>query len=245
MNFSRRRDKTLKFLAIDSTGHFSSVGFFEESNNKLLINAYRNNFLGEQKNTAINILISDIMKKVCFNNLEFIAVSIGPGSFTKIRSSLSFAKGLSFGLNVPLIGINGFDKLYDVSKSYKQDNTGLLMISDTFRKTSFVSLQIIDNKKTFNSKINIIKMNDIRKIEKIRSFEKIAVLGDLSNETYKELMNNKFNLCKMYPSHYAYGEIGLRSLIKLALKIRSKKEMYNHNPIYLTDPLTNKRKNKF
>ena len=235
----------MQFLAIDSTGHFSSVGFFEQSNNKLSISAYRNNFSVEQKNTAINILISDIMKNVSFNNLEFIAVSIGPGSFTKIRSSLSFAKGLSFGLKVPVIGINGFNKLYDISKAYKQDNIGLLMISDTFRKTSFVSLQNIDDKKTFNSKIIVTTINDIKNIEKIRSFEKIAVLGDLSNETYKELKKNRFNLCKMYPSHHAYGEIGLRSLVRLALKIRSKKEMYNDNPIYLTDPLTNKRKNKF
>ena len=235
----------MQFLAIDSTGHFSSVGFFEQSNNKLSINAYRNNFSGEQKNTAINILISDIMKNVSFNNLEFIAVSIGPGSFTKIRSSLSFAKGLSSGLKVPVIGINGFNKLYDISKTYKQDNTGLLMISDTFRKTSFVSLQTIDDKKTFNNEINIITINDIKNIEKIKSFEKIAVLGDLSNETYKELKKNRFNLCKMYPSHHAYGEIGLRSLIKLALNIRSKKEMYNDNPIYITDPITNKKKNKF
>ena len=235
----------MQILAIDSTGHYSSVGFFEQSNNKLSIKAYRNNFSGEQKNTAINILISDLIKNVSFNNLEFIAVSIGPGSFTKIRSSLSFAKGLSSGLKVPVIGINGFNKLYDISKTYKQDNTGLLMISDTFRKTSFVSLQNIDDKKTFNNEINIIKMNDIKNIEKIRSFEKIAVLGDLSNETYKELEENRFNLYKMYPSHHAYGETGLRSLIKLALKIRSKKEMYNDNPIYITDPLTNKRKNKF
>jgi len=235
----------LQFLAIDSTGTFSSVGFFEQSNNKLSIKAYRNNFSSGQKKTAINILFSDIMKNVTFNNLVFIAISIGPGSFTKIRSSLSFAKGLSFGLKVPVIGINGFNKLYDISKTYKQDNTGLLMVSDTFRKTSFVSLQTIDDKKTFNSEINIITMSDIKNIEKIRLFKKIAVLGDLSNETYKELKKNRFNLCKMYPPHYAYGEIGLRSLIKLALKIRSKKEMYNENPIYITDPLTNKRKNKF
>ena len=234
----------MQILAIDSTGHYSSVGFFEQSNNKLTINAYRNNFSDEQKNTAINILISDLMKNVSFNNLEFIAVSIGPGSFTKIRSSLSFAKGLSFGLKVPVIGINGFNKLYDISKIYKQDNTGLLMISDTFRKTSFVSIQNIDNKKTFNNEINIIKMNDIINMKKIRSFEKIAVLGDLSNETYKELDKNSFNLCKMYPSHHAYGEIGLRSLVKLAFKIRDKKEIYNQKPIYITDPLTNKRKNK-
>ena len=233
----------MQFLAIDSTGHYSSVGFLEQSNNKLSINAYRNNFSGKQKNTTINTLISDLMENVSFKNLEFIAVSIGPGSFTKIRSSLSFAKGLSFGLEVPVIGINGFNKLYDISKTYKQDNTGLLMICDTFRKSGFVSLQSIDNKKSFNSEVNIISKDAIKNIEKISSFEKIAVLGDLSNETYKELKKNSFNLCKLYPSHHAYGKIGLRSLVKLALKIRAKKEIYNDKPIYITNPLTNKRKN--
>ena len=234
----------MQFLAIDSTGHYSSVGFLEQSNNKLSINAYRNNFSGKQKNTTINKLISNLMENVSFKNLEFIAVSIGPGSFTKIRSSLSFAKGLSFGLEVPVIGINGFNKLYDISKTYKQDNTGLLMICDTFRKSGFVSLQSIDNKKSFNSEVNIISKDAIKNIEKISSFEKIAVLGDLSNETYKELKKNSFNLCKLYPSHHAYGKIGLRSLVKLALKIRAKKEIYNDKPIYITNPLTNKRKNK-
>ena len=233
----------MQFLAIDSTGHYSSVGFLEQSNNKLSINAYRNNFSGKQKNTTINKLISNLMENVSFKNLEFIAVSIGPGSFTKIRSSLSFAKGLSFGLEVPVIGINGFNKLYDISKTYKQDNTGLLMICDTFRKSGFVSLQSIDNKKSFNSEVNIISKDAIKNIEKISSFEKIAVLGDLSNETYKELKKNSFNLCKLYPSHHAYGKIGLRSLVKLALKIRAKKEIYNDKPIYITNPLTNKRKN--
>ncbi len=49
-------------------------------------------------------------------NLEFIAISLGPGSFTKIRTSLAFAKGLSFGLKAPLIGVNGFQKLFELGK---------------------------------------------------------------------------------------------------------------------------------
>ena len=114
-------------------------------------------------------------------------------------------------------------------------------IKDTLEATPYKGETI----KVSTPRIEDITMNDIKNIEKIRSFEKIAVLGDLSNETHKELKKNRFNLCKMYPSHHAYGEIGLRSLIKLALNVRSKKEMYNDNPIYVTDPLTKKKKNKF
>lgn len=42
---------------------------------------------------------------------EAIAVSMGPGSYTGLRIGLSEAKGLAYGLNIPLIGIDTLELL--------------------------------------------------------------------------------------------------------------------------------------
>lgn len=50
-------------------------------------------------------------------DLEAVAVTIGPGSYTGLRVGLSTAKGLCFALNIPLIAINTLELIaYAVEK---------------------------------------------------------------------------------------------------------------------------------
>jgi len=42
---------------------------------------------------------------------QLVAVAVGPGSFSGIRAGLSLAKGLSFGLGIPLAGVPTLDVL--------------------------------------------------------------------------------------------------------------------------------------
>jgi len=44
-------------------------------------------------------------------DVERIAVSIGPGSFTGIRVGVGAAKGMAYSLNVPVVGINELDAI--------------------------------------------------------------------------------------------------------------------------------------
>ena len=44
-----------------------------------------------------------------WSDITAIGVVVGPGSFTGIRLGIAYAKGLSMGLNIPIIPINAFE----------------------------------------------------------------------------------------------------------------------------------------
>jgi len=55
------------------------------------------------------------------NDLEAIAVTIGPGSYTGLRVGLSAAKGLCFALDIPLISINTLELMAFAVKNEEAD----------------------------------------------------------------------------------------------------------------------------
>ncbi len=63
----------------------------------------------EKLHLFIEDVLSNANKKI--EDLEAIVISKGPGSYTGLRIGVSAAKGLCYGLNIPLISINTLDVL--------------------------------------------------------------------------------------------------------------------------------------
>ncbi len=69
-------------------------------------------------------LIEQVMREASLplSDLDAVAVSKGPGSYTGLRIGVSTAKGLCYGLDVPVIAI---DSLHSLAAGYVQKNTAL------------------------------------------------------------------------------------------------------------------------
>ena len=86
----------------------------------------KENFEGRNHAALLTPYIGHLLNtnNVSVNQLDAVAVSSGPGSYTGLRIGLSTAKGLCYGGNIPLIAVStlqamsmGFARQYDVSAS--------------------------------------------------------------------------------------------------------------------------------
>jgi len=78
-----------------------------------------------QKDTAawLHIAINELIKeeKFCLEQLDAIAVTEGPGSYTGLRVGMATAKGLCYALNKPLITINTLYLMaFEAKKKFKE-----------------------------------------------------------------------------------------------------------------------------
>lgn len=106
-------------LGLDTSSSLCSVGLAESREEEVAF--IGQNFLNipHAHSEKILILLDDLLKQknVDRKKIGAIAVSLGPGSFTGLRIGLSVAKGLSFALDVPVVGIPTLDVLAEKAKS--------------------------------------------------------------------------------------------------------------------------------
>jgi tRNA threonylcarbamoyladenosine biosynthesis protein TsaB len=79
--------------------------------------------------SLITVFIDEVLQnaKKKASELDAVAVSIGPGSYTGLRIGLSCAKGLCYALNIPLITIDSLESLAQGMISEKYDANALYL----------------------------------------------------------------------------------------------------------------------
>lgn len=104
-------------LGIDTSTKICSCAIYDSENGLIS----ETNLTVKKNHSNIVMPIIDNLFKISelnINDIDKIAVAIGPGSFTGVRIALGIAKGLSLALNKPLIAVNELELLSAISKGF-------------------------------------------------------------------------------------------------------------------------------
>ena len=91
-------------LNIDTSTDVCSVAIARDGN----LIALKENDEGFNHSTLLGVYVDDLLKEndLTANDLDAVAVSMGPGSYTGLRIGVSLAKGICFGAGKPLIAVS-------------------------------------------------------------------------------------------------------------------------------------------
>jgi len=109
-----------KILHIETATDICSVALSEGE--KVL--SVREIAMGKSHAGVLTVYINEIFEETgtSLSTLGAIAISMGPGSYTGLRIGTSVAKGLCYGLNIPLIAVPTLEAMYFGAKRTLQDN---------------------------------------------------------------------------------------------------------------------------
>jgi tRNA threonylcarbamoyladenosine biosynthesis protein TsaB len=107
-------------LCIETATEVCSVALFNK-NELLVLNEINE---GNMHASALTGLIEKTAKEAGLTLKQFdaICISKGPGSYTGLRVGVSTAKGLCFGLNVPLLAVNTLQSIAGVYMHQNPEN---------------------------------------------------------------------------------------------------------------------------
>ena len=107
-------------LGIDTSTKICTCSIFDSENGVIAETS-----LSVKKNHSNIVMpIIDNLFKISdlnINDIDKIAVAIGPGSFTGVRIALGIAKGLTMALNKPLIAVNELDVLEAIAEGNENE----------------------------------------------------------------------------------------------------------------------------
>ncbi len=144
----------LPILAIETSGDLCGVALLKSENVYYEFNANEKNIHSEVLFKLIDIVLDK--SNVKLNELNAIAVSNGPGSFTGLRIGVAAAKGLATGAKLPIIFVPTFDAL------------ALQIANSSAENSRFAIANKVNSNELYFVKYETGKENSYSEIEKLQ-----------------------------------------------------------------------------
>jgi tRNA threonylcarbamoyladenosine biosynthesis protein TsaB len=174
-------------------------------------------------------------------DLEAVAVSKGPGSYTGLRIGVSTAKGIAYAASIPLIGIETTLSMFhgineNIKKKYALDNTSLFVpMLDARRMEVYYSILTSEGKTVKEIAAEII---DERSFADIPKSARMLIFGDGASKCRQVLKRENIELADEFRISASYM---YKPAFK-SLRERRFEDVAYFEPFYLKDFITSRPK---
>ena len=203
-------------LGIDTSTKICTCSIFDSENG---IIAETSLSVKKNHSNIVMPIIDNLFKisDLTINDMDKIAVAIGPGSFTGVRIALGIAKGLAMALNKPLIAVNELDILEAIASGNENE---IIPLIDARKERVYYKYQ---NKYVDDYLINLISNFDKNK--------KYIFVGDGAINYKNILKDNLGENAIVLPMYNAFPRASI--LCELAIN-KEEANIYTLEPEYIS-----------
>ena len=203
-------------LGIDTSTKICTCSIFDSENGVIAETS-----LSVKKNHSniVMPIIDNLFKisDLTINDIDKIAVAIGPGSFTGVRIALGIAKGLAMALNKPLIAVNELDILEAIASGNENE---IIPLIDARKERVYYKYQ--------NTYIDDYLINLISNFDKNKKY---VFVGDGATNYENILKDNLGDNAIILPMYNAFPRASI--LCELALN-KEEANIYTLEPEYIS-----------
>lgn len=203
-------------LGIDTSTKICTCSIFDSENGVIAETS-----LSVKKNHSniVMPIIDNLFKisDLTINDIDKIAVAIGPGSFTGVRIALGIAKGLAMALNKPLIAVNELDILEAIAGGSENE---IIPLIDARKERVYYKYQ--------NTYVDDYLINLISNFDKNKKY---VFVGDGATNYKNILKDNLGDNAIILPMYNAFPRASV--LCELALN-KEEANIYTLEPEYIS-----------
>ena len=210
-------------LGIDTSTKICTCSIFDSENGVIAETS-----LSVKKNHSniVMPIIDNLFKisELNINDIDKIAVAIGPGSFTGVRIALGIAKGLAMALNKPLVAINELDILEAIASGNENE---IIPLIDARKERVYYKYQ--------NTYVDDYLINLISNFDKNKKY---VFVGDGAINYTDILKDNLGDNAVILPMYNAFPRASI--LCELALN-KEEANIYTLEPEYISKSRAEKK----
>ena len=211
-------------LAIDTATKIGSVALYDD---KIGVIGEINLYVKVNHSNVIMDAVDSLFKLSGLNikDVDRIAVTIGPGSFTGIRIGTAIAKGLAYSLKKPIVGVNELDVLAHMGEN--REDIIVPLIDARKERVYFSKYRYVDSILLREEEYKDGELRDV--LEELKG-KKVTFIGDgaiVNEKLINEILEKDYTI---FSKANSIPRAGIAAQISLHL---SEDNLYTLEPLYV------------